>query len=301
MKNSPPVLYLADRIVVSDYSSFVMGIVNCTPDSFSNERIMGPKDWINSALEQIKNGAEILDLGAESTRPGSTYVSEEVELERLIPVLKEIRKVSNIPVSIDTRKYAVMKKCFENGADILNDISAFEDHPKLAELVKETQMPVILMHKKGNPDKMQDAPLDCVKNGDSFKVVNKYLLQRAKFALKMGIKKEKIIIDPGIGFGKTVEANIDLLRNLHRLGNKKYSVLLGLSRKSFLGAITGRDVHQREIATVCGDLIGVQKGASFIRVHDVKAAVDSLKILDSLADLSHRKKDKKLLLESLKC
>lgn len=268
-------LNLRDRVITTDFDSFVMGIVNVTPDSFFDESRGG----IERAKCLIDEGADILDLGAESTRPGSSYVSEEEEIKRIIPVIKEIRRFSNIPISIDTRKAKVFEECLKEGADILNDISALEDDENLAELCATTGVPVILMHKRATPDVMQ---LN-TEYENIFNDVNDYLEKRVEYALKNGIKEDKIILDPGIGFGKSAEDNCTLIKKCGKLLDGKYPVLMALSRKSVIGALTGKEVHDRLSGTITADIISVLNGASLIRVHDVKEAVDSLKVLKGLS------------------
>lgn len=268
-------LKLASKSIKTDLPSFIMGIVNATPDSFYSESRGG----IERAMKLIEEGADLLDLGAESTRPGSEYVSEEEEIKRLIPLIKEIRKKSDIPLSIDTRKLQVMKEAFYAGADILNDISALEDQPGLADFCATEKLPVILMHKRGNPGTMQKN----TSYSDCFSEVNDYLEERVNFALQKGIESEKIIIDPGIGFGKNAEDNFQLIRRCGQLCGGKYKILMALSRKSCIGQATGRDVSDRLSGTLAADLIAVEKGASMIRVHDVKEALDSMKILKALS------------------
>ncbi|WP_027727907.1 dihydropteroate synthase [Treponema sp. C6A8] len=264
-------LNLATKKITTDLPAFVMGIVNATPDSFFS----GSRGGIERALQLIEEGADLLDLGAESTRPGSEYVSEEEEIRRLIPLIKEIRKNSDIPLSIDTRKAAVFKAAVEAGADILNDISALEDAPELADFCAKKGLPVILMHKRGNPGTMQKntAYTDC------FSEVNDYLIERAAFAEKSGIAAEKIILDPGIGFGKNTRDNFQLIRRCGELAGGKYNVLMALSRKTCIGEATGRAVEDRLYGTLAADLVAVQKGAFMVRVHDVKETVDTLKVL----------------------
>lgn len=267
-------LKLADRTITTQNRAFVMGIVNTTADSFWEKSRGG----VEQALRLIDEGADILDFGAESTRPGAAYVSAEEECKRLLPVLKEVRKHSSIPISIDTRKYEVMKSCYEEGADILNDISALEDDEKLAPFCAEKKLPVILMHKRSTPDVMQNNTY----YADIFKEVDSYLKSRVDYALKQGISADKIIVDPGIGFGKNAEDNCTLIKKCALLCDSKYPVLMALSRKSVIGALTGRSVEQRLVGTVCADLISVLNGAFMIRVHDVKEAVDSLAVLKGL-------------------
>lgn len=264
-------LILAKRQIESKLPAFVMGIVNATPDSFFDKSRGG----IENARKLIDEGADILDIGGESTRPGSLYVSADEEISRVVPLIREIRKISDIPLSVDTRKYEVMKAAFEEGADILNDISALEDDERLAPFVSEKKLPVILMHKRGNPSTMQKNTI----YSNVFEEVNDYLKERVDFAKKAGIEDSKIWLDPGIGFGKNVSDNFQLMRECGRLLDGKYPVLMALSRKSCLGQITGRAVEERLSATLAADLFSVERGASMIRVHDVKEAVDSLKVM----------------------
>ena len=190
---------LSTRTIQTDLPAFVMGIVNVTPDSFWKESRGG----FEHALKLIEQGADILDIGGESSRPGSAYVSEEEELSRIIPVIQEIRKVSDIPISVDTRKKNVMEKAFEAGADILNDISALEDDWEMGKFCGKHGIPVILMHKRGTPADMQNN----TSYEDVFKEINDYLVERAEYAISCGISEDKIILDHGVGFGKTVEEN----------------------------------------------------------------------------------------------
>lgn len=269
-------LKLSDRIITTENPAFVMGILNATPDSFYS----GSRGGIDLAKKLIDEGADLIDIGAESTRPGSDYVSADEEIRRLIPVIEEIRKFSDIPLSIDTRKSEVMKAAYNSGADIVNDISAFEDDENLAVFAAEKGLPVILMHKRGNPDIMQN-------NTDYYDVVKEvsdYLEERCSFALSKGIKQDKIIIDPGIGFGKNTDQNFQLIAGCAKLCHGKYPLLMALSRKSCIGQITGRQVEDRLSGTIAANLLSVQQGAFMIRVHDVKEAVDSLKILKKVND-----------------
>lgn len=267
----PKTLELANRTIKTERPAFVMGIVNCTPDSF----FANSRGGVERALQLIQEGADILDIGAESTRPGSSYVSEEEELRRIIPVIREVRKNSNIPISVDTRKCTVLQKSVEAGADILNDISALEDDSNMVELVAEKKIPVILMHKRGTPQNMQDN----TQYENAFSQVNAYLYQRVQFALNAGIAPNKIILDPGIGFGKDFKANQTLIQNCGSLCDSKYPVLMALSRKSFIGELTGRTVSERLYGTIAANLISVLCGASILRVHDVSACVDMLSVL----------------------
>ncbi|WP_178843961.1 dihydropteroate synthase [uncultured Treponema sp.] len=267
-------LKLADRIISTEKPALVMGIVNATPDSFWEKSRGGAE----MALRQIEEGADIIDLGAESTRPGSHYVSEDEQIERLVPVLREIRRHSDIPVSIDTRKSAVMKACLDEGADILNDVSALEDDGSLAGLCAAAKIPVILMHKRLTPDVMQDN----TDYADVFKEVDSYLSERVEYALKQGISSDKIILDPGIGFGKNTADNCTLIKKCGQLCTSRYPVLMALSRKTVIGQLCGREVQDRLAGTLAADLLAVLNGASLVRVHDVRETVDSLNVLKGI-------------------
>lgn len=268
-------LNLRSRTAETKLPAFVMGIVNATPDSFFDKSRGGAE----RALRLIDDGADFLDIGGESTRPGSEYVSAEEEIRRVVPIINEIRKHSDIPISIDTRKFDVMKAAFEAGADILNDISALEDDEMLASFCAKENLPVVLMHKRGIPSNMQK---NTNYGKDVFDEVNSYLEKRAEFALASGIKPDKIWLDPGIGFGKDVKGNFELIRRCGELCGGKYPVLMALSRKSCIGAVTGREVQERLSGTLTADVLSVLHGASMVRVHDVKETVDSLKIISAV-------------------
>ena len=268
-------LKLRDKIITTKLPAFVMGILNATPDSFFSQSRGG----IEIAKKMISGSTDIIDIGGESSRPGSEYVTAEEEIKRVIPVIEEIRKISDIPISVDTRKYEVMKAAFEAGADILNDISALEDDERLALFAAETKIPVILMHKRGNPLTMQKNT--AYKN--VFDEVNDYLKSRVNFAKNSGIAEDKIWLDAGIGFGKNTSDNFQLIRRCGEICDGKYPVLMALSRKTCIGDITGKTTEDRLSGTIAANLIAVQKGASLIRVHDTSEAADSLKILSALS------------------
>ena len=275
-------LFLRDRKLVSRFPSFVMGIVNCTPDSFY-EKSRGGSEL---AFRLIDEGAEILDVGGESTRPGSSYVDEEEEIRRIVPVIEEIRKKSSIPVSVDTRKKRVMEAAFNAGADILNDISALEDDEEMASFAREKDIPVILMHKRGTPATMQSD----LSYADIIGEVGSYLKERALYAESCGIKREKIILDPGIGFSKDRKQNLLLIEKASVLAGGMYPVLIGLSDKTFIGEITGKDALHRGAGTVAADIAACLYGAEILRVHDVSSCVDSLAVLESFKGLMEFRK-----------
>lgn len=256
-------LELSEKTISASRKALVMGILNATPDSF----YAGSRGGIEKALSIIGEGADILDIGAESTRPGSSYIDSEEEKRRLIPLIKEIRKVSDIPISVDTRKLSVMQEAFDEGADILNDISALEDEPELGRFAAEKKIPVVLMHRNG------------IKK-NAFKEVDDYLLKRALYAESIGIEREKIIVDPGIGFNKDFLVNCELIKNSGNFCGGKYKILMALSRKRCIGAMTGRAVDERLSGTLAANLVSVIKGCSLVRVHDVKETIDTLNVLE---------------------
>jgi dihydropteroate synthase len=252
----------------------VMGILNVTPDSFSDGgQHNKPEQAINRAIEMAKQGANIIDIGGESTRPGAEEVSTQEQLNRVIPVIKGIRNLSikDIIISIDTTDYQVAKQAIEAGANWINDISAGEDSEhganQMIALAADQDCPIILMHRQGKSDRMQDNPI----YDDVCKEVKEYLQERAQLALDSGVKKTNIIIDPGIGFGKTLKHNLALLSDLKTLVSLGFPVLLGTSRKRFLGEIIGEDEPiQRVTATCVTTALGVQAGVNIFRVHDIE-------------------------------
>lgn len=273
-------LLFGKKKIETDIPAFIMGIVNCTPDSFYSQSCGSTEYSVQRAFDLINEGADVLDLGGESTRPGSSYVEADEEIRRLVPVIKAIRKESSIPISIDTRKYDVMKACLDEGADVLNDISAMEDDERLFDLCAKTEAGVILMHKRGIPSTMQDLTY----YDDVFNEVDSYLSKRALLAISKGISKEKIIVDPGIGFGKELEANKTLIAKCGKLCNGEYPVLMALSRKRCIREMTGCTTEDSLYGTLTADIISVQNGASMVRVHDVKPCRDTLMVLKSFSN-----------------
>ncbi|MBU1215501.1 MAG: dihydropteroate synthase [Gammaproteobacteria bacterium] len=255
----------------------VMGIVNVTPDSFSDG---GRYDSFSSAIDHahqlIADGADMLDIGGESTRPGAAEVGEQEELDRVLPVIEGLRGI-NVPISIDTWKPAVMRAALRAGATMVNDVNALQAEGAIP-AVAATGAAVCLMHKQGTPQSMQQRP----DYDDVVREVSDFLQQRIAAAVAAGIGQERIVIDPGFGFGKTLAHNIALLRELDSFSALAVPVLAGMSRKSMLGAITGRDVSDRLAASVAAAMLAVQRGASIVRVHDVRETVDALKILNAL-------------------
>lgn len=257
-----------------------MGIINITPDSFySPSRAMGVQKGLDRALALEAEGADILDIGGESTRPGASYVSAEEELERVIPVIEAIRRHSSIPISVDTRKKAVMQEAFKAGATLCNDISALTDEPELGTLIAKEAGGVILMHKQGTPPDMQQ---DIHTYRNVVTDVRHYLQERIAYALSCGIAKERIIIDYGVGFGKTVEDNYQLVAASADFTSLGYPLLVGLSRKSCIGALTGGAPEKRLAGTLAATMYAVQRGASIVRVHDVAETRQLLLVLGEL-------------------
>lgn len=262
-------LKLKDRTIQTERPAFVMGIVNVTPDSFWEES----RGSFERAMKLVEEGADILDLGAESTRPGYIAVSAEDEINRLVPVINQIRKETDIPISIDTRKASVMAECYKVGADILNDVSALEDDKDMAKTVAELGIPVILMHRFLGEESQREPSSKIVQE------VSDYLYERVEFAKKSGIKSENIILDTGIGFGKTNEENIELIKCGNNICGKQYPVLMALSRKRIIGFMTDRKVEDRLYGTLAANMIAVMNGAFMVRVHDVAPTIDTLNVM----------------------
>jgi dihydropteroate synthase len=263
-----------DRAILTDGVPRVMGIVNVTPDSFSDRgRTATPEEAVAHALRLVDEGADILDIGGESSRPGALPVDQEAELRRVIPVIAAVAQRVAVPISVDTTKAEVARRALDAGAAIINDIQALGGDPDLGPLVASSRAGVVLMHMAGTPRTMQANP----HYGDVVAEVRAALADRIAAAEQTGIPRVRIAIDPGIGFGKTMAHNLELLRNLDRFATLGCAVLIGTSRKSFLGTLTGRPVDQRTTASVVSALAAVLKGANIVRVHDVAAMVDAIK------------------------
>ncbi len=259
----------------------VMGILNMTPDSFSDGgKFVKFDSAIFQAEKMINSGASIIDVGGESTRPGATKVDVNSEIDRVLPVIEKIKKEFNILVSIDTYKDRVAELAVnEAGADIINDISALSFSDNMAKIIAALNVPVILMHIKGSPSDMQKDPF----YSDVVLEIKNYFTDRIAFAVSKGIDRKKIIIDPGIGFGKRLIDNINIIRDLKSFKNFNLPIMMGISRKSFLGEISGeKHPYKRESETITANLISVINGASILRVHNVENCVKSLKVLKNL-------------------
>jgi dihydropteroate synthase len=272
--------------------TYVMGIINLTPDSFSGDGILSEKDNIKNALDKVEEflieGADIIDIGAESSRPGYQPISELNEIERLLPILKAINTANlECTISVDTYKPKVAKQCLENGADWINDIWGLSNNDGLAELLAKDGAPVVLMHNRSNNKEIKSNN----RLGSSYKEANysnfmediklemKEIISRA---VKAGIRKENIILDPGIGFGKSVRQNLMLINKLDEIKALGYPVLIGPSRKSFIGNVLDLPVEDRMEGTAGAIAVGIARGADIIRVHDVKYMVRVVKICDAL-------------------
>ena len=253
----------------------LMGVVNITPDSFSDGgKFLDPKAAIAHGLRLMDDGADILDIGGESSRPGAQAVAEQEELDRILPVLKALK---NVPVSVDTRRPRVMREALEAGASMINDIEALSA-PGALDAVADTDCAVCLMHKQGDPATMQQDP----RYGDVVGEVKQFLSTRIAACEIAGIERDRITVDPGFGFGKTVEHNLALLKRLEELVALGVPILAGWSRKSSLGKITGRPVADRLAASVAAALLAVQHGATILRVHDVGETRDALAVMQAL-------------------
>jgi dihydropteroate synthase len=250
----------------------IMGIVNVTPDSFSDGGVFEDDlAAIAHARRLVSEGAAIVDVGGESTRPGAAPVPVDEELARVIPVVEGI---SGAQISIDTMKVEVAERAIDAGASYVNDVTAFRHEPELAGLVADRGVDCCLMHMLGEPRTMQDDP----RYDDVVDDIKAFLEERMAFAVKAGVREERIQLDPGIGFGKTLEHNLELLRRLDELVALGRPIVIGTSRKSFLGKLTGRDVTERVHATVATSVIAFERGATVFRVHDVAATRDALAV-----------------------
>jgi len=252
-----------------------MGVVNITPDSFSDGgKFLDPEAAVAHGRRLIEEGADILDIGGESSRPGAQAVAEQEELDRIVPVLKALK---DVPVSVDTRRPSVMRAVLAEGASMINDIDALAA-PGALEAVAESDCAVCLMHKKGDPAAMQQDP----RYEDVVVEVKGYLQERIKTCERKGINRDRIAIDPGFGFGKTAAHNLRLLKALGELVSLGVPVVAGWSRKSTLGAITGRPVGERLAASLAAALLAAQHGAKILRVHDVRETRDALAVWQAL-------------------
>lgn len=271
---------LQKKYLTRPSTPLVMGILNVTPDSFSDGGLfISQKLMEERVVQMISQGADIIDVGGESTRPGAQAVPLEIELERVIPVIEWITNRFDVPVSVDTYKTQVMKESIAVGVSIVNDVNALQDIGAI-DCVAQGKVAVCLMHKKGNPDTMQESPF----YEDIVQEVKHFLLDRASICEQAGIDKKRIILDPGFGFGKTLEHNKRLFVELSELVGLDYPVLVGVSRKRMIGEILGGlPMQERLHGSVAAAMLAGAKGAKIVRVHDVAPTVESLKIAASLS------------------
>lgn len=259
--------------------TLVMGILNITPDSFyDGGEYFKKQDAVKKALRMAEAGADIIDVGGESSRPGSQPVSVSEELKRVIPVIKQVAKISDIVVSVDTTKAEVARQAIEAGARIVNDISALRFDPQMAKVCAEKKAGVVLMHMRGTPATMQTD----VNYNDLMSDIFNHLQERIAFAVKTGIKKQRIVIDPGIGFGKNLEDNLKIINRLSEFKALGRPIILGTSRKSFIGKILGLDAKDRLEGSIATIAAGVLNGASIVRVHDVKETRMAVDMIDAI-------------------
>lgn len=255
----------------------VMGVLNVTPDSFSDGgRFHDPVQAIAQARRMADAGAALIDIGGESTRPGAAPVSEADELARVLPVLEALHDL-RIPLSVDTRRARVMREALSAGASMINDVGALRA-PGALEAVADSDCGVCLMHMRGEPHSMQDAPA----YNDVLAEVRGFLAERLAAARDAGVNSDRLVADPGFGFGKTVAHNLTLLRGLSTLRELGVPLAVGWSRKSTLGALTGREAHERLAGSLAAALLAAQAGATILRVHDVKETIDVLKVWDAV-------------------
>ena len=264
------------KLDIKNNKTLVMGILNVTPDSFSDAGLFADANKaVLHARQMVKDGADIIDIGGESSRPGSNSISEEEEIKRVVPVIKKLVKNIKVPLSIDTYKPAVAKACLDLGVQLVNDITGLSNQ-KMIDTISKFKVPVVIMHMKGKPKNMQDAPV----YADVVMEIKQFLRQRIMKARKSGITD--IIIDPGIGFGKTAQHNLQIIKRLSEFKDLKCPILVGTSRKSFIGSVTGLLVNERLEGTLASISIAVMNGANIVRVHDVKECKRAVQVADAI-------------------
>jgi len=258
----------------------IMGVMNVTPDSFfDGGKYLDVNNAVSHGLAMQAAGADIIDIGGESTRPGAASVNAQDEINRVVPVIKALRDKSDVKISIDTSKAEVMKAAIDAGADMINDVRALLE-PNALDTAVTLSVPVCLMHMQGQPGNMQNSP----KYDNVVQDVFEFLQQRVEDCLSAGLKKENIIIDPGFGFGKTVNHNLLLLKHLSKLITLNYPILIGLSRKSLLGKILNKEVDNRLPGSLALATMGILNGASIVRVHDVKETKQVVDVCNAYID-----------------
>lgn len=274
-----PEIRCREKILPLGSRVLIMGILNVTPDSFSDGgRFVDPIAAVDQAQKMIGEGADIIDIGGESTRPGTSYVNEKEEIARIRPIVEALGKRTNIPLSIDTRKAAVAQVALDLGVAIVNDVSALQDDSRMVQVIQESGAGVVLMHRQGHSATMQDAP----HYEDVVREVKSFLAERVALAQSKGIPPDHIIIDPGIGFGKTCNQNLKILAQLGEIVKLNQPLMVGLSRKGFIGELTGKPVAEREMGNAAAMAMAVWQGAHILRVHDVAAMKDSIRVAQAL-------------------
>lgn len=282
--SSPRVLKARERLIPLD-STLLMGVLNVTPDSFSDGgRYLDPGVAVAHACAMVEAGADLIDIGAESSRPGSDPVDEEEEIGRLMPVVTEVCRRTSVPVSVDTTKARVARLALDAGACIVNDISALRFDPRMGNVIGETGAGLVLMHMKGTPKTMQRAP----SYSDVIEEVRQFFVERMQAARLAGIAPERVLLDPGIGFGKNLEHNLTLLARLEELASLGRPILVGVSRKAFIEQVLRRSVGERLMGTAAAAAVAVLHGASVVRVHDVGEIRDGVKMVDAIRSCSRR-------------
>lgn len=262
--------------------TYTMGILNLTPDSFSDGgKYTDLENAIKRAKKMVEEGVDIIDVGAESTRPGAIYIEEEEELRRILPVVERLVKEVDVPISIDTYKPRVAEECIKAGAHIINDIKGLKSDPKMAKIIAKYGVFIIAMHIQGDPKNMQENP----KYDNIIEEIKESLEESVSIAIKEGVSPEKIILDPGIGFGKTFENNLEIIKKLCEFRKLEYPLLIGASRKGFIGDILGTPPLDRLEGNLAIAVMSAYNGASIIRVHEVKETVKSLKIVDAVKSI----------------
>ena len=258
----------------------LMGIVNVTPDSFfDGGQFCDPQRAVAHALRLVEEGADLLDIGAESTRPGALPVDEQEERRRLVPVVAAVAKAVSVPISVDTSKAEVAKAAIDAGAIMVNDVTALRGDSAMVGVVAQAGVALVLMHMQGTPDIMQHAP----RYDDVVGEVAQFLAERVRYAIDQGVARDRIVVDPGIGFGKTLGHNLDLLANLHVFAELGYPLLVGPSRKGFIGQLTDQSVEARGWGTAGVVALAVEQGANILRVHDVGPMKDVAKVAVAIA------------------
>ena len=264
-----------DRLIEFSDRPLIMGVVNVTPDSFfDGGRYCDPAAAVAHALRLVEEGADLLDIGAESTRPGADVVNEAEECRRAIPVVTAVAKVVAVPISIDTSKAAVARAALAAGASLVNDVTALRGDPAMVDLVAGTGAGVVLMHMHGTPRTMQQAP----RYDNVVARVAEFFRERISFAMARGIARSQIILDPGIGFGKLLRHNLALIAQLRQFTQFECPVMVGVSQKSFLGQLVNRPVQERQWATAAAVAMAVDRGAGILRVHDVRSMKDVVQV-----------------------